>query len=109
MPSSRFIAGGVSAIVMVVLLVVLYRTYDGKALRAIIQNRDAARLLGIDTHKISAFAFGMGLAWSRWPACWSASFFLSIAPHAGAPYTIIAFSVMVLGGLGHPGGPSSAA
>lgn len=104
LPSSRFIAGGVSVIVMVVLLVVLYRTYYGKALRAIIQNRDAARLLGIDTHKISAFAFGMGLALVAVAGVLVSLIFPSIAPHAGAPYTIIAFSVMVLGGLGHPVG-----
>src|SRR6202022_4010171 len=49
---------------LVFLNVLLTRTYLGKAIRAVTQNRDAARLPGVNADRISAIAFGLGTAFA---------------------------------------------
>src|SRR5258708_30702089 len=49
---------------LVFLNVLLKRTYLGKAIRAVTQNRDAALLSGVNANRISATAFGLGTAFA---------------------------------------------
>ncbi|MGH3645821.1 MAG: branched-chain amino acid ABC transporter permease [Micromonosporaceae bacterium] len=58
----KLIAFGMAAIALLVLYLVLKHSRFGWALRATIQHRDAARLLGIDTDRIAGYGFGLGLA-----------------------------------------------
>ena len=58
----KLIAFGLAAISLLALYLVLKRTRFGQALRATIQHPDAAKLLGIDTDRIAAFGFGLGLS-----------------------------------------------
>lgn len=58
-----FIFGFILAIVLVALLyAMLYGTRVGTSLRATIQNRTAARLVGINVQRVSTIAFGVGVA-----------------------------------------------
>ncbi|MGI5152058.1 branched-chain amino acid ABC transporter permease [Plantactinospora sp. CA-294935] len=58
----KLIAFGLAAVALLALYLLLKRTRFGWALRATIQHRDAARLIGIDTDRIAGFGFGVGLA-----------------------------------------------
>jgi branched-chain amino acid transport system permease protein len=58
----KLIAFGLAAAAMVVLYLLMKRSRFGHALRATIQHRDAARLVGIDTNRVAGYGFGLGLA-----------------------------------------------
>ncbi len=58
----KLIAFGLAAVALTALYLLMKRTRFGWALRATIQHRDAARLLGIDTDRVAGFGFGIGLA-----------------------------------------------
>lgn len=101
-PLGRIIAGGSALVGIAALLWLLYRTYLGRAIRAIIQNREAIAILGIDPHRVSAFSFGLGLVLVALAGSLVVLSFPSITPVMGSPYTVVAFVVIVLGGLGNP-------
>ncbi|WP_118133007.1 branched-chain amino acid ABC transporter permease [Oceanicella sp. SM1341] len=75
----------------------------GLAARALIQNRDAAALIGIDADRINlmVFCLGFGLAGLAGALV---SMTEEITPFGGFPYTIAAFIVIILGGLGNLAG-----
>jgi branched-chain amino acid transport system permease protein len=81
--------------------VALFRfTSLGLAIRAIIQQRDAAALVGIDIDRVNlvvcALGFGVaGLAGGL------LAMVEQVSPFMGFPYTIAAFIVIILGGLGN--------
>jgi branched-chain amino acid transport system permease protein len=58
----KLIAFGLAAVALLGLYLLLKKTRFGWALRATIQHRDAARLVGIDTDRIAGYGFGIGLA-----------------------------------------------
>ncbi len=102
LPIGRLISAGVCMAVIIILSLFLYGTYTGKAIRAIIENREAVAILGIDVHRISALVFGIGLALVAITGCLITLSFPAITPVQGQSYTYIAFLVIVLGGLGNP-------
>jgi branched-chain amino acid transport system permease protein len=77
----------------------LQRTYTGKAIRATVEDWEAATLMGIDIHKVYllSFALGSGLAGV---AGTLVSVGYSISPAMGLHWTLKALIVVVLGGLG---------
>jgi branched-chain amino acid transport system permease protein len=79
------------------LLVFLQKTYTGKAIRALAQERKAAMLMGINVYRTYQFAFGIGIA------CVGAAGAMLIPvyfvfPSVGALFVLIAFVVVILGG-----------
>jgi len=58
----KLIAFGLAAASLLALFLLLTRTRFGQALRATIQHREAAELVGIDTDKVAGYGFGLGLA-----------------------------------------------
>lgn len=81
------------------LLFFLHRTWDGRALRAMVQNRYAARLMGIDTERLNRVAFGAGVACAGVAGCILTPIYYTF-PTVGVDLIITAFVVVVLGGLG---------
>jgi branched-chain amino acid transport system permease protein len=77
----------------------LNRTRTGAAIQAVSADRDAARLVGIDLRHVYALTFGVGAACAG-IAGGLISTIQAITPTAGEPYTLQAFVVVVLGGLG---------
>lgn len=75
----------------------------GLAIRAIIQQRDAANLVGINIGQVNlaVFALGFGVAGL---AGGLLAMIEQISPFMGFPFTIAAFIVIILGGLGNLGG-----
>ncbi len=102
MSTGRLVSALICVMVIGAISFFLYRTYTGKAVRAIIENRDAVSILGVDVHRVSALVFGMGLAIVAITGCLVTLSFPAITPVLGQTYTNIAFLVIVLGGLGTP-------
>ena len=75
------------------------RTDTGKAIRAVAKERMGARLVGIDVDRIFAVSFGIGLATLGAAACLLMPIFY-VSPTSGHVFVIVAFTVVVLGGMG---------
>lgn len=103
-PSLRLIALGVVLVIVALLFWFQYRTFTGKALRAITMNRTAVEIVGVDVDRLAALAFGIGLGLAAVAGVLTALVFPAFSPFAGENYTLIGFIVIVLGGLGHPVG-----
>ena len=78
---------------------ILNRSRIGAAILAVGADRDAAQLVGVDLRHMYALTFGIGAAFAG-VAGGIISTFQSITPTAGNPYTLQAFAVVILGGLG---------
>jgi branched-chain amino acid transport system permease protein len=99
----RLIAFLVALATISLLYSFLKHTYLGKALRAIVEDNSVARLMGIKVERLYLFAFGLGSALTALGGILLVPF-SSIYPTVGVPYTLLAFIVVVLGGLGSMGG-----
>ena len=96
----RLVACG-GAVVMALALYVLLRTTDvGKAIRALAEEPEGAMLMGIDVGRIRATAFGIGCASVAIAGALVTPFFY-VAPDVGEAFNIMAFVVVVLGGMGN--------
>jgi len=93
----------VAAAVMVAFWLYVKRSRFGMALRATAQDREAATILGIDSHRIYLMTFGISSALAALAATMLAPLFL-VNPWMGIPPLLKAFIVVVLGGLGSFGG-----
>ncbi len=82
----------------------LYRTRLGYATRAVMLNRDEASAAGVNTHGVSAIAFGVGLALASLAGVFAPFMMGSIQPSMGGPITVVSFAIIVIGGLGNPVG-----
>jgi branched-chain amino acid transport system permease protein len=89
---------GMSGLSLLVLEFVLHRTYLGKAIRAVTQNRDAALLSGVDADRISAVAFGIGTAFAGLAGTLLSTLY-AFTPDFGRSFLLKAFCIIVLGGL----------
>ncbi len=87
-----------SAASLIFLNVLLKRTYLGKAIRAVTQNRDAALLSGVNADRISAIAFGLGTAFAG-IAGGMLSTLMAFTPDFGRSFLLKAFCIIVLGGM----------
>jgi branched-chain amino acid transport system permease protein len=75
------------------------RTYLGKAIRATVQDGEAAMLMGIPVPKIFLITFAVGSALVGLAACVMMPLF-SVFPSVGLNFVLIAFVIVVLGGMG---------
>lgn len=88
-------------IIMSIGLIIFFKTtYIGKAIRATTQDRAAAKLMGVNTDKISLISFGLGSAFA---GVAGAILMLNyyVFPEIGLHLIMVAFIVVVLGGLGN--------
>lgn len=99
-PYARLVTFGVAVIVIAGLYVFLYRSETGRAIRATAQDKEIARLKGVNTRHIYAITFGIGAAITGMAGSLISTYFI-IFPQMGLPYTILAFCVVVLGGMGY--------
>lgn len=97
---SRVIAFLGCLLVAALLYFLLRRTRLGTAIRAVSENPEGAAMVGINVRRMYMVTFGLGTA-SVAAAGALILPFLTLTPTIGLPYTIIAFVVVVLGGLGN--------
>lgn len=77
----------------------LKTSLTGKAIRAVAQDRKAARLMGIDVERTYTVSFGLGSALAGLAGCLLAPLY-TLSPQIGVNFIMPAFAVVVLGGLG---------
>jgi len=75
------------------------RTYMGRAIRAASDDETAAQLMGVNTRNIYAKAMGIAMMTAAMAGVLIGMTF-TFYPHTGPQYLIIAFGVVVIGGLG---------
>jgi branched-chain amino acid transport system permease protein len=80
----------------------LYHTRLGYLTRAVMDNREEAIATGIDVHRVSALAFGIGLGLAAVAGVFAPFMLGSITPAMGAEVTVTAFAIIVIGSLGNP-------
>lgn len=97
---SRILAFGAALVLAGGLYLFLRRTRTGTAIRAVAANRQGAELVGVDVRHIYALTFALGTACAGAAGTLVAPF-TTIEPTTGSLFTIIAFVVVVLGGLGN--------
>jgi branched-chain amino acid transport system permease protein len=98
----------VAIVILVVLHLLLTRTYAGKAIRAVAQNADSCVLVGIPVERIYALTFGLGTALASAAGLLGSTLF-PFNPTFGASELLKSFVVVVLGGLGSVAGTAIAA
>jgi branched-chain amino acid transport system permease protein len=97
---SRLMAFGVALVLAALLYVLLQRTRLGTAIRAVAASNSGAQLVGIDTRRIYAATFAIGTACAGAAGVLVAPL-VTIEPTTGELFNIIAFVVVVLGGMGN--------
>jgi len=82
-----------------VLMWVVARTDLGRAIRAVAKEKQGARLVGIDVAHVYAMSFGIGLACVGAAACFLLPAYY-VNPQVGGGFVLVAFTIVVLGGMG---------
>ncbi|MBP1450162.1 MAG: branched-chain amino acid ABC transporter permease [Thermoproteus sp.] len=79
----------------------LAKTYLGRAMRAVVQDAVGAEIVGINVDRIFALSFALGIAITTMGGVLATLFIpVGINPYMGGEYTLAAFVIAVLGGLG---------
>jgi branched-chain amino acid transport system permease protein len=95
----RVVGFGVAFLVALVLFVLLTMTDTGRAIRAVAKERTGAALVGIEVNHVYAVTFGIGAACLAVAACLLLPFFY-VNPRVGNAFVLVAFTIVVLGGMG---------
>ncbi len=81
------------------MLLLMKRTDLGRAIRAVAKEKQGARLMGIDVDHVYAMSFGIGLACLGAAACFLLPAYY-VNPQVGSGFVLVAFTIVVLGGMG---------
>ena len=101
-PFAWVYAGGVSILMLLGVYIYLYRSRIGRQTRAIMAQREEAVSVGIDIHRVSAIAFGVGTGLAAVAGVFAPFMLGSFTPSMGVPLDLTAFAVIVIGSLGNP-------
>jgi branched-chain amino acid transport system permease protein len=101
-PSAWIVSGVASLIAVGCVYLYLYRTRTGYLTRAVMSRRDEALATGIDVHRVSAIAFGIGIGLAAIGGVFAPFMLGSITPAMGVDATVTSFAVIVVGSLGNP-------
>lgn len=100
---NRLIVVFVALLASALMYLGLQYTMLGKAIRAVSQDMTTARLMGVNVNRIGLIGFGIGSALAGIAGSLASTIYV-ITPTVGLLFTIKAFTVMVVGGLGSQGG-----
>ena len=95
----KLVAFGGALAAAAILLAIMKGTDLGRAIRACAKERQGAKLVGIDVEHVFAMSFGIGLACLGAAACFLLPAYY-VNPFVGNGFVLIAFTVVVLGGMG---------
>ena len=101
-PAAWVASGIASGCAVLLVYLYLYRTRVGYLTRAVMDNREEAIATGINVHRISALAFGIGIGLAAIAGVFAPFMLGSITPAMGGEVTVTAFAVIIIGSLGNP-------
>lgn len=95
----KLVAFAGALVTSALLLLVVTRTDLGRAIRAVAKEKQGAKLMGIDVDHVYAMCFGIGLACLGAAACFLLPAYY-VNPQVGSGFVLVAFTIVVLGGMG---------
>ena len=102
LPEAWIVSGVASGVAVLFIYLYLYRTRLGYLTRAVMVHREEALATGIDVDRVSAIAFGVGLALAAIAGAFAPFMLGSVTPAMGPDINIQSFAVIVIGSLGNP-------
>jgi branched-chain amino acid transport system permease protein len=95
----KLVAFAGALVASALLLLIVSRTDLGRAIRAVAKEKQGAKLCGIDVEQVYAMSFGIGLACLGAAACFLMPAYY-VNPQVGSGFVLVAFTIVVLGGMG---------
>jgi branched-chain amino acid transport system permease protein len=99
LPTERLVAAAVGVVLVALLYLLVYRTKVGLAMRAIEEDEETARMLGIDADRVAALACAVGFALAALAGAFVAPIY-SLNPGMGLEAILMSFLIIIVGGLG---------
>ncbi len=99
LPYKRIFIIGLVVVAVIAIYLHLNRTASGRRLRAVMQNRQMASCLGVQSRRVDAMTFALGTGLAGVAGC-ALALIGPIGPSLGTFYIVDAFMVVVLGGVG---------
>jgi branched-chain amino acid transport system permease protein len=96
---ARLYAAGLAVLTALALVGWFRLTRTGKAIRACADNHFAARVVGLNVKRLYALTFGLGAVCVAVAGC-SLTLLIDVTPSLGPQYTLLAFVIVIVGGLG---------
>jgi branched-chain amino acid transport system permease protein len=95
----KLVAFAGALVVSALLLLIVGKTDLGRAIRAVSKEKHGAKLMGINVDHVYAMSFGIGMACLGAAACFLMPAYY-VNPQVGSGFVLVAFTVVVLGGMG---------
>ncbi|PLT33326.1 branched-chain amino acid ABC transporter permease [Bacillus sp. V5-8f] len=96
----QMFAVGVTIVLLLLLWWLLSKTNMGRIIRSVSQDREMASMLGVNAERVSLFVIGLSSAFAAIAGILVAPF-LTVTPAMGWSPILVAFTIVVLGGLGN--------
>jgi branched-chain amino acid transport system permease protein len=100
---ARVLAAGLALLAAAGLFVFFRFSLTGKAIRACADNYAGAKVVGLNVKRLYALTFGLGSACVAVAGC-AMVLLVDVTPGLGPYYTLLAFVIVIVGGLGSMGG-----
>ena len=100
---ARLFAAAAALVAAAALFAFFKWTLNGKAIRACADNHLGARVVGLNVKHLYALTFGLGSACLAVAGC-AMVLLVEVTPALGPAYTLLAFVIVIVGGLGSMGG-----
>jgi branched-chain amino acid transport system permease protein len=99
LPRERLLAAAVAVVLVAALYVLVYRTSIGLAMRAIEEDEETARMLGVNANRVAAVSVGLGFVLAAVAGAFVAPIY-SLNPGMGLEPILMSFLIIIVGGLG---------
>ena len=99
LPRERLLAAGVAVVLVAGLYVLVYRTKVGLAMRAIEEDEETARMLGVNANRVAALSVALGFVLAAVAGALVAPIY-SLNPGMGLEPILMSFLIIIVGGLG---------
>jgi len=99
LPRERLLAAGVGLVLVAVLYLLVYRTKAGLAMRAIEEDEETARMLGVNADRVATLSVALGFVLAALAGAFVAPIY-SLNPGMGLEPILMSFIIIIVGGLG---------